>query len=832
MGARISWLDIKLGARMLVKYPGLTLVGGLAISFGITLGAAYFEVVNDFIRPTLPLAEGSRVVGVQNWDQSAAAPQNQSLHDFGVWREELDAVRNLGAFRTVERNLNFENGGAAPSTGAEMSASGFQLARVPALMGRSLQPSDEAAGAPPVVVLGHRLWRSRFNGDRAVVGKTVQLGTTVATIVGVMPEKFAFPVNHQFWVPLRLNPLQYPRGEGPPIQVFGRLAPGATMESVQARLSVLGQRATAESPQTHEHIRPRVIPYTSLFSGPASSGSQLHWFQALFVTVLLVICANVATLVFARIATRENEIVVRQALGASRGRILMQLFMESMVLALVSAAVGLAVVHWGTRRAMSLFWNATGGQAPFWWNDTLSLGTVVYALALAVLVSVVTGVVPAIKATGQMIQSGLRGAATAAGTGLKFGRIWAVMIITQVAFSVAILPGAISGVLGWVRAEQADLGFKAGEFLSTRVEMDQEGVEGDSAVAAFDARYQAAYRELGRRVAAEPGVTGVTFANHFPGMDHPRRRIEVDGIAGPVGSVPGHEVQTASVDDSFFESLAVPVVAGRRFVGSERASVMVNQEFAQRVLGDRNATGRRIRYVGAAGAEPGPWYEIVGVVRDVGMDRSRDPMKEVVPAGLYHPLAADSADPSGSYPVRMAVHVQGDAGEIGPRIRALSTSLDPSLRLYDILPLDGPSDEANRQQRLINNFLASAIGLMALMALFVSAAGTYSLMSFTVSRRTREIGIRSALGANPRRIVTAIFSRGLMQVGLGIAVGALINGALVVMGSGTDPGGTWMQLSLLLGVAAVMTAVGLLACGLPAMRALRVQPSEALRQGS
>ncbi|HYH83223.1 MAG TPA: ABC transporter permease [Longimicrobium sp.] len=831
MSARMSWLDFKLGARMLFKYPGLTLVGGLALAFGITLGAAYFELVNDTLRPTLPLDQGDRVVGIQNWDRAAASPQLRSIRDFAAWREEISSVQDMGAFRTVERNLIVDNGVAAPATGAEMSASGFKLARVPAQLGRTLLPTDEQEGAPPVVVLGHRMWQGRFGGDPSVVGRTVRLGSVVTTVVGVMPEGFAFPVSHQLWMPLRLNPLLYPRGQGPEIQVFGRLAPGATVEKVQAELTVLGRRAAAESPDTLKHVQPRVMPYTELFGAGGGAGTQLYWFQAIFVMVLLVISANVATLVFARTVTREGEIVVRHALGASRGRIVMQIFVEALVLGLVAAAIGLVVVSWGLKRAMSLFFDAMGGAAPFWWNNTLSPSTVVYAVGLAILGAVVTGVVPALKATGPLVQTGLRNAAVGGDSGVKFGRVWAVMIITQVAFAVAILPGAIAGVMGWIRAESADLGFPAEQFLSVRLEMDPENPATDSAMTpAFLARFQARYQELGRRVGAEPGVSGVTFADRFPGMDHPKPRIEVDGVPAPAGSAVGHEVQTASVDGGFFDALQAPIVAGRKFSGADRDVVIVNQAFVKDVLGDRNAVGKRIRYPGARGGQPGPWIEIVGVVRNLGMDRSRDLLKGGTPAGMYHPLAADPGAPGGAYPVRMAVHVQGDPRLFVPRLRGLAATLDPNVRLYDLVPLDGPADEGNRKERLLNNFLASVLALMALMALFVSAAGTYSLMSFTVSRRTREIGIRAALGANPRQIVTAIFSRGLTQIGIGVLVGGAIYGAMVVAGAGAGNPATGNEMGLLAMVAAMMMLVGVLACGMPARRALRIEPTEAMRQ--
>lgn len=825
----VSWLDVKLGLRLLIKHPGLTLVGGLSIAFGIALGAAYFEVANNFFDPKLPLDGGDRIVGVRNWDLAAAEPGLRSLHDFQVWREELGPVEDLGAFRTIERNLAVENGGAAPATGAEISASAFRVTGVPAMLGRTLLADDQEPGAPPVVLLGYGLWRSRFAGDADIVGRTVQLDGSPSTVVGIMPEGYAFPVSHGFWVPFRLSARHYDLGQGPEIQVFGRLVPGATLEEAQAKLAAIGQRASVESPETHEHLRPRIMPYTELFSG-ADTGRDLYVAQAILLMVLLVICANVGTLVFARMATRDDEIAVRQALGASRGRVLVQLFVESLVLALAAAAIGLAVVSWGMGRVMNLLWIVLGGQAPFWWSDSMAPSTVLYAGALAVLAAVVARIVPALKATRPHVQARLRQAAVGGGSGPRFGGMWTGMIITQVTFSVLIVPGAIAGVWGWIQVESADPGFPAEQYLSVRLEMDRDQATSDAGVnPGFLSRFEATYRELGRRMAAEPNVSAVTFADRLPGMDHDRSRVEVDGVPAPPASTLGHRIQTASVDASFFEVLRAPILAGRAFTGSDHGAVIVNQAFVSQVLGDRNAIGRRVRYATLPDEEPGPWYEIVGVVKDLGMDPSRDPLTQGTPAGLYHPLTAGPAPPGGIYPVRMAVQVQGDPGSLAPRVRRIATALDPTLRLYDLLPLDEPVDEVSRAQRVLNNSIDSGFVVLALIALIISAAGTYALMSFTVSRRTREIGIRVALGATPRRILTATFSRGLVQVGLGIVVGATIHGLAILLGSTVSDQTAMRELALVLGVAIVMMVVGLLACGMPARRALRMSPTMALR---
>ncbi len=234
MAFGMSWLDFKLGFRMLIKYPGLTLVGGFAMSVGIAIAAGSFEFINDFINPTLPLEEGDRVVAIQNWDATAASTEFRSLHDFLTWRDELESVEDIGAYTTFRRNVITDDGRAEPVRGSEISASAFRLVRVPPLMGRPLVETDEQDGAPPVVVIGHDLWQARFGGDSGVVGRSVQLGNSRSTVVGVMPEGFLFPLRDNLWVPLRVNVLDYERLEGPAIRIFGRLAPGVTLEEAQA----------------------------------------------------------------------------------------------------------------------------------------------------------------------------------------------------------------------------------------------------------------------------------------------------------------------------------------------------------------------------------------------------------------------------------------------------------------------------------------------------------------------------------------------------------------------------------------------------------------------
>jgi putative ABC transport system permease protein len=379
MSTGMSWMDFKLGWRMLVKYPGLTLVGGLGMAVAIAIGAGSFALIYASLHPTLPLDEGERIVGLENWDADINNQDYRSLHDFVSWRDELKSVETIGAFRAIQRNLVAPDGRSEAIAVAEMTASGFQVARVPPLLGRPLVSADERTGAPAVLVIGYELWRTRFASESSIIGRSVRLGATVHTVVGVMPPGFEFPVNHRAWVPLRLNPSDYERRQGPRISVFGRLAPGVTLERAQVELTTIGQRTAAAFPKTHERLRPRVVLYTeTMFDDEPRRG--LHFMQVLISLLVVVVGVNVAILVYARTATRQTEIAVRTALGASRRRIVGQFFVEALVLSLVAASAGLFLANVALRQADAAAKQlaAPMGSVPFWMTFELSSGTVVY----------------------------------------------------------------------------------------------------------------------------------------------------------------------------------------------------------------------------------------------------------------------------------------------------------------------------------------------------------------------------------------------------------------------------------------------------------------------
>jgi len=818
---RFSWLDVKLGSRMLLKYPVLTIVGGFSMAFAIWIGAGTFEAIRQLVFPVIPLPESDRIVVLQNWDAAANRPELRATHDFIAWRDALASVNDVAAYRTPTRNLEVTRGLAEPVYTAEVTGAAFRALRVPALLGRTLAEADARADAPPVAVIGYDLWKTRFQGDSGVVGRVVRITGVPATIVGVMPNGFAFPSTQQLWVPLRIDASGSEPREGMEIRIFGRLAPGATLDRARTELANIGRIAATDLPRTHENLRPQLFTFAEsvrAIGGPG--GSMTLLIGNVFVLMLLVlVCANVGLLMFARAATRETEIVVRSALGAGRKRIVMQLFAEALVLGSVAAVVGLTAAGWGMRWALDLMRGELtdgSGNFPFWVDGRLSPLTILYATLLTVLAAAIAGVLPGLRITRNLGERLKR--ATAGGGGPQFGGLWTVIIVVQIAVTMGFPVVTFFVRRGTVQMETQPLPFPVDQYLAVRLEMERYPPEPgtDTSLAAFQARYVVAAQKLEQRLEADPAVAGVVFAEQLPRQFHPNHQVEVDAGAIAPRDARGHRLASTHVDPAYLDVLGVSMLSGRWFNRSEATPdarvVVVNKAFVDRLMGGKSPIGRRIRYPRAQHPELQPWYEIIGVAPDMGTNSGWGP------AGIYHPLVRDSI-----YPLNMAIHVRGDPTAFRPRLRAIATDVETTLRLADVMPL---RDVVNPEVRF-NQFWVRMTMIVSAMVLVLSLFAIYAVMSFAVSRRTREIGVRIALGGRPRHIVRAVFAQPLRQLGIGLVAGVILVAYMTgMMKSGVPSAG---QLLMLGAYAAAMTTVCLIACVVPTRRALSVEPTDALR---
>jgi predicted permease len=827
---RLMLHDYKLGVRMLRKYPGLTIAGGLALAFAIGVGAGTYDLLGKILAPRIPLPDGGRIVLIETQNTLTTAPEPRVVRDFLEWRREVRTIEDLGAYRTNARNLVV--GAAAPALiqVAEMTAAAFRTARVPPLLGRPLLDSDEVPGAPGVVVLGYDTWQRSFGRRPDVVGSVVKLGNTRATVVGVMPDGFRYPVNHEAWMPLQLR-AAYGALEGGAIEVIGRLASGATPERAAAELRVLGERTAIALPATHAHLRPRL---TRLGGAPDDLDiAQLALRNVPGLLVLIIACMNVGTLFYARTATREGEIALRSALGASRARIIGQLFVEALVLASIAAVVGLVAADQTLRRGIeSAFADKGGGGAPFWMTSGLELTTILYASALAIAGAAMLSLLPALRATRSRVQSRLANLGTGGAT-LRFGRVWTGAMIAQVVLTTMGIPVAMESANQSMRMWQSRAAFPSGQYLAARIDMDRPSVE--ETAPAFEDRRARTFAALERRLAQEPGVVAVTFADRVPGVTRARTR------AAEIETWPGtHSLQTSMVAPGFFEAFERPIVAGRGFHEGDQSpaarTVIVNETFARefrRHAGRTSPVGARLRYVtpemrtdvaaessAAAGAAARTWLEIVGVVRDFGLDPGED--------GSEPPFVFSAASAGTVSPLVLSARVGSNPAPVVARLPVIAAGVDAGLYVQEARPL---GEWIRRQQKTGALMLGAQAGVTALV-LFLSALAIFSLMSVSVSRRTREIGLRMALGAHPRHVLVEILSRAMALVGSGVAAGAaLLLWGVAVAGPSGRPAEDLAQFAVWLGAtAAVMAAAVLLACVGPARRALGINPIEALRE--
>jgi hypothetical protein len=599
---------------------------------------------------------------------------------------------------------------------------------------------------------------------------------------------------------------------------------------------VIGERASTALPATHANLRPRLLGLGEL----VGNLGQFTLTNLPVVLVLLIACTTVGTLVYARTATREGEIALRSALGASRGRIIGQLFVEALVLAAVAATVGLVAadraLRWGIEAAMG-----DVGEVPFWMTPGLALRTVIYASGLAVASAAMLSILPALRATRARVQSNLANLGNGGAT-LRFGRVWTSAMITQVALTAIGIPVAMEGANQVMRKLNVRPGFPSREHLTARIDFDRpfEATDDtDAPSSAPEGQRALTLATLEQRLAKEPGVVAVAFADRSPASRGQDRFAEVEAVPG-AEPIKGRFL-TSAVGPGFFETLTCPIVAGRPFHGGDwnpgAHAVIVNEEFARRFARDTgrgSPVGMRLRYAasperpetiveeafGVADPWTGTWFEIVGVVRNFGLNP--DDSGNEAPF-VFH---AGSVDTMSS--VVMTVRVRGNPGPLAARLPGIAARIDTGLSVRHSQGLDAEVRERNNSLAM----QAAAGAAVTALILFLSAMGIFSLVSVSVSRRTREIGLRAALGAHPRHVLAEVLSRAVALMGSGIAAGGvLLMLGLALHAGPTTPAEDIPLFTVYLAItAAVMLAACLLACIGPATRALRINPTEALRE--
>src|SRR5215207_10754775 len=615
---RFSVLDLKLGGRMLVKHPALTVIATIAVGFAVAVGTVGFEIARQALWPTIPLPNGDAIVALQNWNAAESVRIDASRRDYELWRDGLSTITDLSAVEVEERSIAVGAGPGQPETVANVTASTFALTRVPALMGRTLLEADERGGAEEVVVVGYDFWKNKLDGAADAVGRVIRISGTPVTIVGVMPRGYGFPQRNGVWRPLHLA--RIPEARPSLSYVFGRVAPGHPREEATAQVAAIGARAATMFPETNKNVRLQVLSLPDAVSDlPDTAALMLASINVFLVLLAALLCGNVAMLLFARAVSRERELLVRAALGASRGRLILQFFSEALLLCAVGAVVGLMVARFMLARTWTMIEGQTG-PLPFYIDTSLSTTTIFYAVGLTLFAAAIAGVVPAIKVTSGSAGARLR-AASSGGGGLQFGGVWTVVIVAQIALTT-LLPWPLLGLGGGGLREDTPAGFPAEAFLTATLEMDRfDGVaaSGDTVPAMRAARLEARYRALADRLRQDPGVLDVTYADQMPQLITSNfRAIKIDPgpAAEPSEGCAGCYAKVVSVDPRFFDVVGAPVIRGRALTTADAEQrtrvVVVNKVFVDQVMGGRDPIGRRFRFSSTLEPTAESWHDIVG----------------------------------------------------------------------------------------------------------------------------------------------------------------------------------------------------------------------------
>lgn len=828
---RFSWLDIKLGLRMLPKHPMLNLAAIFALAVGIPVGLAPSHLARALEAP-LPGDHDDRVRAIRHWDPLASAVAPTSHDEFAYWSATLHSFASLGAFSTSSYSVSSSDGPAEPADGAQLSASVFPMLDARPLLGRVLEARDFDAGAPKVVVIGDALWSSRFGRDPALLGRSIRIGRDLHTVVGVMPDGFTFPASEALWLPLR-TASDGGAGERRSVQILGRLADGFSAEQAQAELTradrppaLIAESASAAGERAR--LRTEVVPFGLLFVGLPAGGlaslPEFRFVQALMFAVLLVACGNVAMLMFARTATRLREIAIRSALGASRTRIVSQIFVETLLLAVIAAAVGVLAADW-TLGHLDVASLAGESALPYWLSLGLTQRTAITAIAFAAVSATLAGALPAIVITGRAIAQSIGGA-----TRVRFGRLTGALVVADIASSIAAvgLAFAVSGHATDLQVLNRATGIDASRYLAVELHLPEDAATamagaGDGGRAErMRARLAADQRALVAALEREPGSGRVAIGDALPRMEHRSRPYELDGTDA-VAAERRRWTRVARVDADFFRALGRPVLRGRDFerTDTERESrvAIVNTAFVDHVLEGGEPLGRRVRFPTRADSSGEAWYEIVGVVEHLGVNLVNAERGEAV----YLPAAPGSIDP-----MQVAVHSAVPPATLTGRVREIVSAVDPDLVVTRMSVL---SDVRQGDWYLV---MGLAAGLVALAAVLIALAtsGLYAMLSLSVSERTREIGIRAALGATRGKLLLTILKRPLVQIGVGAMIGLPVAARFLFELTGeTEAGGSApraMAAALGLSVGIVLL-VGVISCLLPTRRVLAIEASEAMR---
>ena len=803
--------DVSYGVRSLLKHPGFTALVIVTLALGIGASTAIFSVVNTVLLRPLPYRHAERVVAIQEVDQYGKRGQVTPAN-FLDWRTQNTVFEHLAAILTRPANLGF-NDHAERVDLAMISANFFAVFGTEAERGRLFIPTDEQAGHAPIVVVSHALWQRRFGSDPELVGKTIALDGQSYTVVGIAPAGFQYPDKTEVWVPpFKLAPALNERMDPTEVRGFGMLAavallkPGVSLGQAVGEMETITARLRQQYPDTNNRRFDRVVSLHEHLVGETSKMLLLLFGAVGFV--LLIACANVANLLLTSAASRQKEMAIRTAMGASRLRVMQQLFTESTILALAGGAVGFLLALWG----VALMTRLLPQEFPRLDEISLDWRVLGFTLGASVLTGILFGLAPALQISRTDVQESLKESGRGTPGSKRHNRLRNLLIVGEVALSVVLLVGAGLLFRSFIQLQSVKAGFTPQQLLTLRLTPSGPHY-------ARDADYMSFYNQVMQRISALPGVQAVGAINTLPLGKGPTAGIRIEG--GPLltpDKWPATNYRGVSSD--YFRAMSIPVVQGRSFTERDKENaplvMIVNQALARRDFPNVDPVGKRITLGNKDPKGQPVWWEIVGVTADV---RNLELREEASPE--FYTSALQDTWTGMSVVVRTATEPASLVGEI----RQIVADVDKSAPVSEVKTMENIVSEAVMQPRF-NLYL---LGLFSGIALLLSAAGIYGVTAYAVTQRTHEFGIRMALGAQVSDVLKMILGQGMTLIAVGVAIGLAASFALtrllktLVFGvSVTDP-------LTFVAITTMLMFVALLACYIPARRATKVDPLIALR---
>jgi putative ABC transport system permease protein len=804
------WHDVRYAFRGMRAQPWFTALAVMTLALGIGAATTMYSVIHNVLFDPFPY-NAERVVAPQI--RNAANPNQQGGRSMLQTAEFLDLKEQSSVFEEViaggyEEILYTTGEGTELFTGALVSGNLFQFLGVPAVAGRTLTPEDAKPGAAPVCVIAWKMWRRVFNEDPGVVGRSLVLNGVPTTVVGVMPKRFT-KQNADIYRPVILDRADKANAER--FYMFqARLKPGVTLEQAEADLAVIFQRLKTIYPRIYpERFNVRVVPWVD--NVVLGFKRTLYTLGVAVGLLLLIACGNVANMLLARAASRQKEMAVRAALGAGRGRLIRQLLVESLLLAVLGMALGCLFAHFGVK---ALVMGIPEGSIPREAEIRLNLPVLGFSLGAAALTSLLFGLVPALQTARRDLVEPLKDTGKGAGAGFRGGKLRATLVVVEVAMSIVLLVGAGLMMRSFIKMQAVDLGFEPQRVMFARLPFPRGQYQ------TAEAKHQF-FRQLLPRIRALPGVTAVTPVTSVPPFGGVGTDFDVPGIT--------HTERWGGLvdfsDEHYPATFGLRILRGRFFTEQEVAAVrpvaVVNQAFVKQFLKDEDPIGRQVtisRLANADGRTAAPSFEIVGVVSDLrnnGLDRATQPQVQV-PHGV-----------TGLFERGVIVRSNGDPAALVNQVRAAIWTQDANVAITDANTLEG---FLRQYTYATPRFTLLVFTVFAGVGLVLITVGVYSVMAYAVSRQTHEIGIRMALGASASDVLQMVLRTGMGLVLLGALLGlgaSLGLGRFLASQLREVPPNDPLTLALVL---SLMLLTGLVACLIPARRATRVDPMKALRQ--